>query len=192
MYMQNQELKRLNLGCGHDIRPGWVNLDSAKIEGVDVVHDIERLPLPFKDGEFDEILCNDVLEHVEYIPVLRDLHRILKPGGKLTIRVPHFTSRNTYSDPTHKKAFGIRTMEFFVQDSQLNKDKHREYYFDFHFSKLASVKITFEKNIFFIKYVNNYIIAPLVNSSQGMCHFFEQTGFSRMFPAENIIFELMK
>ncbi len=184
--------KRLNLGCGHDIRAGWVNLDSAKIEGVDVIHDIEKLPLPFANDEFDEILCSDILEHVEYIPVLKDLHRILKPGGKLTIRVPHFTSRNNFSDPTHKKLFGIRSMEFFVQDSQLNQGKHREYYFDFHFSKLASVKITFEKNIFFIKYINNYIIEPLVNSSQNLRHFYEVTGFSRLFPAENILFELVK
>lgn len=185
-------LKRLNLGCGHDIRAGWINLDSANIPGVDVVHDIEKTPLPFKDGEFDEIICQDVLEHVEWIPVLKDLHRILKQGGKLTIRVPHFTSRNNYSDPTHKKLFAIRTMEFFAAETDIHKRKHREYYFDFKFSKLASVKITFEKNIFLIKYINNYIIEPIVNSSQNIRHFYETTGLSRLFPAENIIFELIK
>lgn len=185
-------MKKLNLGCGKDIKPGWINLDSASISGVDVVHDIEKLPLPFKDNEFDEILAQDILEHVEYIPVLKDLHRILKPGGKLAMRVPHFTSRNNFTDPTHKKLFSIRTMEFFVKDTSLLKQKEREYYFDFHFSKIASIKITFEKNIFLIKYINNYIIEPLVNSSPKMMHFFEQTGFSRLFPAENLIIEIIK
>ena len=96
-------MKKLNLGSGKDIKQGWVNLDSAKLPGVDVVHDIEKLPLPFKDSEFDEILCQDVLEHIEYIPILKDIHRILKMGGKLKIRVPHFT--NTLSRMTGTAGF---------------------------------------------------------------------------------------
>jgi hypothetical protein len=32
--------KRLNLGCGRDVRPNWVNLDRVSLPGVDVVHDI--------------------------------------------------------------------------------------------------------------------------------------------------------
>src|SRR4051812_1511318 len=73
-------LKKLNIGCGTDTKEGWVNLDAAGLPGVDVVHDIEKLPLPFADDSFDEILAQDVLEHVEYVPVLQDLRRILKKG----------------------------------------------------------------------------------------------------------------
>ena len=80
--------KKLNLGCGEDIKAGWVNLDFIKLPGVDVVHDIEKPPFPFKDEEFDEILAQDTMEHIwNMIPVMKDLYRILKPGGKLTIRV---------------------------------------------------------------------------------------------------------
>jgi hypothetical protein len=53
--------KKLNLGSGADIRTGWVNLDIGNITGVDIVHDIEKLPLPFDDDRFEEILCNDIL-----------------------------------------------------------------------------------------------------------------------------------
>ena len=107
-------MNKLNLGCGENIKEGWVNLDSAALPGVDVTHDIEKIPFPFKDGEFDEILCRDVLEHVEYIPTLRELHRILKPGGVLRIQVPHFTSRNNFVDPTHRRMFSISTFDFFA------------------------------------------------------------------------------
>jgi len=33
--------KKLNLGCGTDIREGYINLDKKSIDGVDIVHDIE-------------------------------------------------------------------------------------------------------------------------------------------------------
>lgn len=107
--------KKLNLGCGRDIRRGWVNLDKAKLPGIDIVHDVESLPLPFGDEEFDFVLCRDIFEHVEYIPVLRDIHRILKKGGVVKIRVPHFTSRRNFHDPTHKKQFSIKTFDFFSE-----------------------------------------------------------------------------
>jgi|GEM_PF-6354793 len=45
--MARTELTELNLGCGNKILKGWVNLDKFPLEGVDVVYDIEDLPLPF-------------------------------------------------------------------------------------------------------------------------------------------------
>ena len=42
--------------------------------------------LPFKDNEFDVILCNHVLEHIpDYQSALREIERVLKPGGKLLV-----------------------------------------------------------------------------------------------------------
>lgn len=190
--MEN-ERKKLNIGCGTDIKKGWVNLDFTPLPGVNVVHDIERLPLPFEDNEFDEILAQDVFEHVEYIPVLKDLHRILKTGGTLTIRVPHFTSKNNFVDPTHKKLFSVNTWDFFAERT-LTCTKHIEtekrYYFNFSFEKIASRRITFEKSsrIFFY----NRLAEWFFNSTPSMQQFYESTFFSRLFPAENIIIILMK
>jgi len=179
-------MKRLNLGCGDDIKEGWVNLDSSAIDGVEVVHDMEQLPLPFPDQVFEEVLCQDILEHLEYIPVLRDIHRIMKKGASLTIRVPHFTSKNSYTDPTHKKFFAIRTFSFFTKDSI----KGRKYYFNFHFEKIGSQIITFEKSsrLFFF----NRLVSSVVNMSPRMQYLFESTFLSRLFPAENIIVKLIK
>ncbi len=181
--MQVMEIKRLNLGCGRDIRSGWINLDSVKLWGVDVVHNIEKLPLPFKDKEFDEILCQDIFEHLEYIPVLQDLHRILKPNGKIKIRVPHFTSRNNFIDPTHKKMFSIKTFEFFINNLNV-----RNYYFDFHFNKMIYSRIKFQKGFLLF----NHIIEPIVNLSPKLQNLYESTILSRIFPAENILVVLQK
>ena len=184
----NSEVKKLNLGCGNDIKRGWVNLDSVELPGVDVVHDIEHLPLPFPDETFNEVLCQDVLEHVSYIPVLRDLHRITKKGGRIFVRVPHFTSKNFYLDPTHRHAFSINTFDFFVRGTEFWRD--RSYYFDFSFEKVAECRITFElsSRLFFY----NRFIARLVNSSSRMQKFYESSFLSRMFPAENVVIVLEK
>ncbi len=179
------QLKKLNVGCGTEIRGGWINLDSVKLPGVDIVHDIETFPLPFDEETFDIILCRDVLEHVEYVPVLRELHRILKKGGAINIRVPHFTSRRNYDDPTHKKMFSIRTFEYFIKNSRVSRD----YYFDFHFNKIAFTKITFEKKFYFY----NYLIEIIINAGNKTKEtLYEATFLSRLFPAESILVKLVK
>lgn len=183
-------MKRLNLGCGKDIKEGWVNLDSSKIPGVDIVHDIEKLPLPFNDVEFDEILCQDVLEHTEYIPVLKDLHRILKSSGKLSIRVPHFTSKNNFIDPTHKKRFSIYTLEMFCKNSPYSKSKERDYYFDFHFERIVKSRIRFDHSSRWFFY--NRVVEPIVNLNKTTKFLYESTGWCYEFPAQNIEIELIK
>ena len=176
---------KLNLGCGLDIKNGWINLDKSALPGVDVVHDLEQLPLPFPDNHFDEILCQDVLEHIEYIPVLRDLHRILKTGGSLAIRCPHFTSANNFIDPTHKKFFSFRTFEYFLKEKN-----SRPYYFDFAFSGLASSKIIFLKKG--KRYAFNYLVELLVNRSFSAKEYYENSFLCSFFPAGNILAVLKK
>ena len=183
------ETSRLNLGCGTDIRPGWVNLDStAGIPGVDVVHDLDDLPLPFADDTFDYILAQDVLEHLDDpVGTLRELHRILKPGGHLRIRVPHFTSRNNFIDPTHRTRFAIEWFDFFVSGSR--RKRERPYYFDFVFTRIADERITFEGASIWTLF--NPAIGWLVNRARRTRAAYERTPMS-VFPAENILVELEK
>jgi len=66
-----------------------VGVDLSRTEGrrPDVLFDGHRLP--FRDGSFDGVLCNQVLEHV-FTPeqFLRELLRVLAPGGRLVLTVP--------------------------------------------------------------------------------------------------------
>tara|TARA_R110000868_G_scaffold408293_7_gene691059 strand:+ start:7709 stop:8254 length:546 start_codon:yes stop_codon:yes gene_type:complete len=177
-------MMKLNLGCGSDIRKEWINLDIAKLDGVDIVHDINNLPLPFEGEHFDHILAQDILEHLEYISLLKDLYRILKPNGTIEIRVPHFTSRYNFNDPTHRKMFSSKTLDFFVTGASYGRD----YYFDFHFSENLSTKIHFEKGI----YLWNYLLEPIVNISKQTRTVYEATFLSRLFPAGMMTIKLRK
>lgn len=175
--------RRLNIGCGNDIRPNHINLDIAKLPGVDVVCDIDTNPLPFDDNTFDYIICNDILEHVNLQKVLKEIHRVLVDDGIVAIRVPHFTSSNNFIDPTHKKMFSFRTFEFFVNDTLHN----RGYYFDFHFKKVVESKITFlSKNPI------NWFFMIFVNINKLTKKIYEETFLRNLAPAFNIEIKLQK
>lgn len=49
------------------------------------------LALPFADATFNKVICAEVLEHIpDYEQVLREIQRVLKPGGLLAVSVPRF------------------------------------------------------------------------------------------------------
>lgn len=97
---------KLNLGCGEMTLIGYLNVDFIKLEGVDLVHNLNKLPLPFKDNTFEEILMINILEHVSDPWLLMcEIKRIGKPGCIVKIITPHFASVNAWGDMQHKRPF---------------------------------------------------------------------------------------
>ncbi len=85
-------MKKLNIGCELDYKEGWVNIDFEKSEitNPDIIVDLNKLPLPFGDNEFDLIQCTEVLEHILYPgSLLKELKRILKTSGDLIVSMPN-------------------------------------------------------------------------------------------------------
>lgn len=83
---------KVHLGCGKRYLPGWVHVDLEPHTHVDHIANIANLPM-FDAESVDEIYACHVLEHVErrkVVSVLREWHRILKPGATLRLAVPDF------------------------------------------------------------------------------------------------------
>jgi SAM-dependent methyltransferase len=106
----------LDVGCGSAKAPGAVGLDISPDTEADIVHDLNVFPYPIEDSSFDHVLMQDVLEHVDHpVRVLEELHRVLRSGGRLQLRTPHFSSLLAYSDPTHKHYFSTLAIRSFAE-----------------------------------------------------------------------------
>jgi SAM-dependent methyltransferase len=86
----NQAVKRLNWGCGEHIARGWINSDVKNGVGVDLVCDI-REGLTLENDSIDYVVSVHALPELAYpevLPALRELRRVLKPGGVLRLVLP--------------------------------------------------------------------------------------------------------
>jgi ubiquinone/menaquinone biosynthesis C-methylase UbiE len=73
--------------------------DLAGSPRVTVVHGDARA-LPFADAAFDHAVCSEVLEHVpDAAAVVRELGRVVRPGGRLVITVPSAAFPVTWDPP---------------------------------------------------------------------------------------------
>ena len=53
--------------------------------------------LPFPDGHFDRVICSEVMEHVhDYRAAIRELVRVVRPGGTVGITIPTATTEHVY------------------------------------------------------------------------------------------------
>jgi SAM-dependent methyltransferase len=89
----------------------WPDLPAQTAPGVEaVVMDAATQLDTLPEGSFDVALASNVLEH--FVPdtaatVVRNIHRLLKPGGRFLIIQPNFrhASRHYFDDYTHRSVF---------------------------------------------------------------------------------------
>jgi predicted SAM-dependent methyltransferase len=90
-YLAAQPVRKLHLGCGHCVLDGWLNADIAPAHP-GVVYLDATAPFPIDDATFDYIYSEHVIQHFPFrsaLVMLRECHRILKPGGVLRLSTPN-------------------------------------------------------------------------------------------------------
>jgi len=176
-------MKKLNMGCGPYTKEGYVNLDAKKLSGVDIIHDLNEYPYPFKDDEFGEVLCHHVLEHLDdIVQPLEEIWRITRHGARIMIEVPSFPGIGAVVDPTHKSFYTFGTFDYFTESSL------------FPYYSKAKFRI-FERSIIFsfslppLKWLNK-IITKVINSHIKLqkAYFYN---LSFLLPASSLLVELV-
>ena len=115
-------VRKLNVGCGLDLKKDFLNIDI--LPPYDMKVDLSRKPYPFNDDSFDYIYMDNVLEHIkDPILCLEELHRICSPKGTIKIIVPFYNSPNAYRDMTHCNFFNLDSFNDFDIE---NKERRYE------------------------------------------------------------------
>jgi predicted SAM-dependent methyltransferase len=89
-YLQNNQLKKLQLGTSNTLMAGWLNTDLVPMSRKVVYLDATR-PFPFGNDIFDYVYSEHVIEHIEHqsaVSMLQECFRVLKAGGKIRISTP--------------------------------------------------------------------------------------------------------
>lgn len=88
----NKSDLKLNLGCGSNLKPGWVNVDAGS-DDAELQLDL-REPLPFRDSSVAIVYSEHLFEHLEYpleaCGFLADARRVLIAGGTFSMGIPDF------------------------------------------------------------------------------------------------------
>lgn len=110
-------MSTVDLGCGPDKTPDAVGVDRFPYPGVDIVHDLDDVPWPLAENSFDRIIASHLIEHVASIPdFMREIHRVARPGAEVWVTTPHYSSNNSWQDPTHRWHLGTQWHETFCDN----------------------------------------------------------------------------
>lgn len=163
----------VELGCGPRKAPGRIGVDLVDLPGVDVIASLED-GLPFlPDASVDEIHAYSVFEHVRnFEQLMREMLRVLKPGGRVHCFVPHFSNPYYYSDYTHIRFFGLYTFYYFCEESQQPQRKVPNFYTDIRI-EVESLQMVF-RSPFWRRNRFKRLVQRIVNSSPWWQEFHEE------------------
>jgi hypothetical protein len=190
--LERQGLLKLDLGCGPSKRSiDHVGVDALDGPAVDVVGDVVDVLRALADESVAEVYSSHLFEHIDDLYSLVDeLERVLVLGGRLHVVVPHFSNPYFYSDPTHRRPFGLYTFSYLADDRTLRR-RVPTYGHDQRF-RLEGVRLNFRSSTEFrLRYRLKAALGRAVNRSVWLQEFYEEN-FAWILPCYELEFLLVK
>lgn len=111
--------KVLDVGCGPAKDAGAFGIDQFGLPGVDLVCDLNG-PWPLEAGRFDHVIFRHSIVHLASLEhALREARRVVRMNGTIEIISPHFSSDNSFTDPTMNFSTGYRTMDYYCANGSM-------------------------------------------------------------------------
>ena len=105
---------RLNIGCGNKPKEGYIGVDCFPAAAVDVLCDVNH-GLPFRADSVDAVYLDNIIEHVDSIlEFMKEISRVCRDGAPVTVITPHFSSWDSWRDPTHRHHLSYFAMDHFA------------------------------------------------------------------------------
>lgn len=127
---------RLNLGCGRQKLPDWINCDNNPLVKPDELFNL-LLYWPFADNTVDRMRADNIFEHIGWGPsnedqlmaVMNEAHRVLKPGGVLWWKSPDAEKwpKGALRDPTHRRGIVDTSADYWNHSHQTYRNYGKFY-----------------------------------------------------------------
>jgi SAM-dependent methyltransferase len=106
----------LDIGCGsRKTEPDAIGIDISPGSAADHVWNLDRYPWPLEDSRFSRIHMSHVIEHLDDpMRAMAEVYRVAADGANVFVTTPHFSSHNSYTDPTHKRHLAAASFEYFT------------------------------------------------------------------------------
>jgi SAM-dependent methyltransferase len=167
----------LDVGCGKiKQEPRAIGLDRQRGSAADVLCELTHFPWPIRDNCADRVFLSHFLEHQpDILRVMSEVHRIAKPGAEVIIVTPHYSSPDSYSDPTHLHHLGFHSFDYFARNSFEN------FTYGAGGFRILERGLTFGRNLLFDNFARFFAAISI--------DFYEKH-FAWMFPARNLVCRL--
>lgn len=112
---------KLNLGCGKDIKEGYVNQDIFQWGNVDHIFDLNKYPWKYKNNSFDEIrIWNNLFLIKDFVRFMQEIYRISKSNAKILIKTQFFLSTESANYPYNPTQTNYNSFNIFLKGSEFN------------------------------------------------------------------------
>lgn len=106
-------LLKIDLCGGHNPPPGYLSID---LERSNILHDLNVAPWPLGDNTVGVVRAHDALEHLKSpITTMKEIYRILAPGGMLLSVTPSTDGRGAFQDPTHVSFWNSNSFWYYTK-----------------------------------------------------------------------------
>ncbi|MFT5295183.1 MAG: SAM-dependent methyltransferase [Colwellia sp.] len=166
----NANLKVLDVGCGPFPYKGEKNEDVIGIDFAEevnptILYDLFKFPYPFENDTFDKVYASHIMEHMkDNIEFMEEIYRISKPDAEVIIRVPHFSGRSAWCDPTHLRAYSYYQFYYYGSSETASKYGNCEF-------KVNDIQLRYTRfpHGFFVTKILSPIINYLANLNLKLC-----------------------
>ena len=167
----------LDIGCGKKKQdPAAIGLDRQPGSSADVLCELARFPWPIRDDCAEKVYLSHFLEHQpDILRVMAEVHRIAKSGAEVVVVTPHYSSLDSYADPTHLFHLGFHSFDYFDRDSFQDFTYHSGGY------RILERKLSFGKN---------FVLDNLGRAFAVLSMDFYEKHLAWIFPARNLFCRL--